>query len=361
MRQREALYAWLFLLPNLLGFMAFTLLPVLASLVLAFSAWDLFSAPRFVGLENFHDLIGLQARPEQAFASIGFVAIGMIVFAVGLFLYRRTRKQPEGEVVSRGWWPVLSIVLGLIGFGVLSVCVLNAYEPRTPRFWYYLYNTAFLMLGLPVSIIGSLFLACLLNRRLFARNFFRLIFFLPSVVTGVGIYILWSWIFNPNFGLLNMFIWQVFGIEGPRWLESTAWAKPALVLMNIWGTMGGMGMVLYLAALQSVNPELYEAADLDGASPWHRFWHIIWPLVYPTTFFIAIMGVIAGFQGGFDAAYVMTQGGPAGSTTTLNYFIYETGFNFFYMGRASAASWIMFLIVMAFTLAMWWHGNKKVH
>lgn len=357
MRQREALYAWLFLLPNLLGFLVFTFLPVGASFVLAFCAWDLFSAPVYVGLGNFAGLIGFQRRPATAYPVMGFVvAIALCAMAWGVCRWRQRRIGGGTPLPWR--WRSSVAALAVVGLGVLGVCFTNAYEPRNPRFWYYLYNTAFLMLGLPISIIGSLFLACLLNRRLVGRDLFRLVFFLPSIVTGVGTYILWAWVFEPNFGLINMTLWQVFGAEGPRWLESTAWAKPALVMMSIWGSVGGMGMVLYLAALQSVNPELYEAADLDGASAWHRFWFIIWPLVYPTTFFIAVMGVIQGFQGGFDAAYVMTKGGPAGATTTLNYFIYETGFNFFYMGRASAASWVMFIIVMAFTLLIWRHGNK---
>lgn len=289
-----------FLGPNLLGFLTFTLLPVAASLVLAFYAWDLFSAPRFVGLKNFADLIG---------------------FRVGA----------EGGI-----------------------------EAVNPRFWYYIYNTLFLMLGLPFSILGSLFLACLLNRRLYGRNFFRLVYFIPSIVSGVGIFLLWKWIFQPDYGLINALLWQ-FGVVGPRWLESTLWAKPALMLMGFWGSVGGMNVVLYLAALQNINPELYEAAEVDGARSWSQFWTITWPMVSPTTFFILIMGIIGGFQGGFDAAYVMTRGGPAGATTTLSYYIYETGFQFFYMGRASAASWLLFLMVMVFTWINWKMAGKKVH
>ncbi len=292
--------ATLFLAPNLLGFLAFTLVPIVASLLLAFYSWDLFGSPRFVGLENFRDLVGFQWSAEGGLTAVN------------------------------------------------------------PRFWYYLFNTLFLILGLPVTMLGSLGLACLLHRRLYGRDLFRLIYFLPSIVSGVGIYLLWKWIFQPDYGLINALLWKV-GIEGPRWLESTLWAKPALMLMGFWGSVGGMNVVLYLAALQNVNPELYEAAEIDGAGGWRQFWAVTWPMVSPTSFFILIMGIINGFQGGFEAAYVMTRGGPAGATTTLNYYIYETGFEFFYMGRASAASWLLFVMVMIFTWINWKVAGNKVH
>lgn len=289
-----------FLAPNLIGFLGFSLIPLLASFLLAFYAWDLFSTPRFVGLDNFISLVGFRAGAEGGIEAIN------------------------------------------------------------PRFWYYAGNTLVLMLGLPFTIIGSLLLAGLLNRRLYGRNFFRLIFFIPSIVAGVGVYLLWKWIFQPDYGMINAFLAAV-GVVGPRWLESTFWAKPALMIMSFWASVGGMNVVLYLAALQNINPELYEAAELDGAKAWNQFLHITWPMVSPTTFFILTMGIIHGFQGGFDASYVMTRGGPAGSTTTLSYTIYETGFQFFAMGRASAASWLLFLMVMVFTWINWKVAGKQVH
>lgn len=289
-----------FLAPNLLGFLSFTLLPIVASLVLAFCSWDLFGDPKWVGWGNFIDLVGF-------------------------------RFNENGSL-----------------------------EAINPRFWYYTANTLFLMLGLPICMAGSLGLAMLLNQRLYGRNFFRLVFFLPSIVSGVGVYLLWKWIFQPDFGLLNTVLWHL-GVDGPRWLEESLWAKPALMLMSFWGSVGGMNVVLYLAALQNINPELYEAAEVDGAKAWRQFWHITLPMVSPTTFFILIMGIIHGFQGGFEAAYVMTRGGPAGSTTTLSYYIYETGFQFFYMGRASAASWVLFLMVLALSWLNWKYSQKKVH
>ncbi len=344
---------WLFLGPNLVGFLVFTLIPVGASFILAFCAWDLFSPPRFVGMDNFRELVGFHTRAQTQGLPWGLFLIlaTMGVVLVVVFRHSPAKEKPHAASLA---------CLGLLG-GLAVFLFLQAYAPNNPRFWYYIYNTLFLMLGLPVSIMGSLFLAILLNRRLYGRNLFRLIYFLPSLVTGVGIYILWKWIFNPDYGLINNFLWMIMGSAGPKWLESTVWAKPALIIISLWGSIGGINMILYLAALQNINPELYEAAEIDGAGAWRQFVNITWPMVSPTTFFILIMGVIHGFQGGFDAVYVMTRGGPAGATTTLSYFIYENGFNFFYMGRASAASWVLFSMVMVFTWVNWKYGGKRVH
>jgi multiple sugar transport system permease protein len=131
--------------------------------------------------------------------------------------------------------------------------------------------------------------------------------------------------------------------------------------MGIWGSMGGMDLILYLAALQGIDPQLYEAAEMDGAGAWQRFWKITWPMVSPTTFFILIMGIIGGFQGGFDMAYVMTHGGPAGSTTTVSYYIYNNAYEWFQMGYAAALAWFLFLVILLVTLLNWLYSQKLVH
>lgn len=321
--------------------------------MLAFSNWDFFSPPEFVGLANFRWLTRLAlagAVPGWLYGA----ALGAGILAL-VALFVRSKPAPGQSRGYRALKWFCSVVL---------VCVaaffIAAAEPANPRFWQSIYNTLFLMLGLPLCMAGSLFLAVLLNRKIFANQFFRLVYFLPSIVGGVGIYLLWKWIFNPEYGALNGLL-ALAGIVGPEWLESTAWAKPALILMNFWGAVGGTNMILYLAALQNIDPQLYEAAEMDGAGGWHRFRHIIVPMVSSTSFFIFVMGIIHGFQGGFDAAYVMTRGGPAGSTTTLSYYIYEQGFQYFEMGRASAASWILFLMVLAFTWLNWRFAAAKVH
>lgn len=150
------------------------------------------------------------------------------------------------------------------------------------------------------------------------------------------------------------------GLEAPSWLNGYHYAKPALMFMAIWGAIGSNNMLLYLAGLSNVPGELYEAADIDGATPLARFWNVTWPQLAPTTFFIFVMSTIAGLQGGFEAARVMTQGGPAGSTTTLSYFIYQEGFETGRLGFASAVAWVLFLLVFGVTLFNWKFGNKYV-
>ena len=132
------------------------------------------------------------------------------------------------------------------------------------------------------------------------------------------------------------------------------------MLMTLWATMGGTAMILYLAGLQGIPAELYEAAEIDGASTWARFRHVTWPMLAPTTFFIFVTSVIAGFQGGFDAAYIMTRGGPDGATTTLSYYIYNHAFHFSNMGYAAAIAVVLFVIVLIVTLLVWRFGGRKV-
>jgi multiple sugar transport system permease protein len=339
---------WLFLGPSFVGFLVFTLVPILISFALAFCAWDLFRPPRWVGLDNFYQLIGFHLRPLPGMSqglAFGLAACCVLVgVAAGVWL--------------KALWRIL---VPLLLAGVGGALLLQVVEPVNGRFWYFIGNTFYLLLGLPISMACSLGLAVLLNQALPWRNLFRLAFFLPSIVGGVGIYLLWKWIFNADYGLLNQVISLVYPPGGPAWLESSAWAKNALIIMSIWATAGGANMVLYLAALQNVDSSLYEAARIDGAGRWQQFLAITWPMVSPTTAFILTMGIIGGFQGGFDAAYVMTRGGPAGATTTLSYFIYENGFRHFYMGRAAAASWILFLMVFCLTLVNWKWMARRVN
>lgn len=149
------------------------------------------------------------------------------------------------------------------------------------------------------------------------------------------------------------------GLEAPNWLGAYHWAKPAIMLMGLWSAVGSGNMLLYLAGLSNISPELYEAADIDGASSRQRFWHITWPQLAPVTFFIFVMSVIGGLQGGFETARTMTGGGPAGATTTLSYFIYTEGFNTGRLGYASAASWALFVMVFAATVVNWKFGNRQ--
>jgi multiple sugar transport system permease protein len=150
-------------------------------------------------------------------------------------------------------------------------------------------------------------------------------------------------------------------LSPPSWLGAPGWAKPAIMIMGFWMGVGSNNMLLYLAGLSNVPQELYEAADIDGASRFQRFWNVTWPQLAPTTFFIVVMSVIGGLQGGFEMARTMTQGGPAGATTTLSYFIYTEGFETGRLGYASAIAWTLFLLILGATLINWRFGNRYVN
>ncbi len=151
------------------------------------------------------------------------------------------------------------------------------------------------------------------------------------------------------------------GLDAPEWISNYDWAKPSLMIMGLWAAIGSNNMLLYLAALTNIPPELYEAADIDGASRRQRFWHVTWPQLAPTTFFISVMATIGGLQGGFEMARTMTQGGPAGATTTLSYFIYIEGFETGRLSFAAAVAWALFILVFGLTLFNWKFGNKYVN
>ena len=315
LQRRQLFTALPFVLPNLLGFLLFTAGPVLFTLAVAFSNWNLMrTVPfRFTGLENFTTLLG------------------------------------DRE------------------FGV------------------YFANTVYFLIGLPVSIAGSLALALLLSQKLKGIVVYRTLFYLPSFTSGVALMLLWKALYNPDYGPINAAIHTVsdalFGgaVKAPDWLLSTRnlvglgvehptfdpkqfglGARDAILLMGVWTAIGGGNMLLYLAALTGVPPELVEAAELDGATRWNVFRHVTWPHLAPTTFFIVVMSFIGGLQGGFEQARVMTAGGPAGTTTTLSYYIYTKAFEEFQIGYASAVSLVLFAVIFAVTLVNWKFGNREV-
>lgn len=239
------------------------------------------------------------------------------------------------------------------------------FVPNDPLFWKCLGNTLFLMLIIPIEIMASLALALVMTRKLRLINLFRTIYFLPTITNGVAICLLWAWIYNYDFGLLNNLIVK-FGsflsvpFSRVPWLTSTAWAKPSLMILGLWIMLGGYNMILFMAALQGVPRELYEAAEIDGAGAWHKFWSITWPMISPTTFFVAVMAIIGGFQGGFMQAYVMTGGGPDRSTMTLEYLIYNHLYSWQHVGYAASIAWFVFIAVFIVTLFNWRFGGKLV-
>jgi multiple sugar transport system permease protein len=205
---------------------------------------------------------------------------------------------------------------------------------------------AFVMV--PIGITLSLMAATLLNQGLKATVLFRTLFFLPSLTPVVATAVLWRWLYQPEYGTINALLWQFVGINGPRWLADSSYALPALMLVGLWGTVGGGTMVIFLAGLQGVPQELQEAASIDGATSWHRFRHVTLPLITPTIYFNLVISIIAALKV-FAVAFLATSGGPNYATWFFNLHLYQHAFQYFEMGYASALAWIFFILVVALT------------
>lgn len=481
---RAALF---FLTPNLLGVLTFVIFPVIFSLLMAFTNWDLkqhnqFSdeSIRFVGLRNFFDLFTegqfLRFLGNTLFFMMGIPLSVIGSLAAAMLLSADARPRRKTGVI-------LATVLGVFGLCLMLASGLGA-------------------TGLTVLILG-LFSVLLGSGMLLGPTLYRTVFYTPFFVSGVATFILWKRLYNPQQGPINgalrpvldtlattvaalptwitaalpwtaaggfalllvaglsrlerwdrdgelgrgaailpvlllhipllvACLWDrtaswswywigafvvswglslsigvrrrgqrftskpmegsgtalvvavlimtammicvgIFsvlhalpamvddGLDAPRWLTDYQWAKPSLMVMGFWAAVGSNNMLLYLAALGGVAPQLYEAADIDGAGRLARFWNVTWPQLAPTTFFILVMSVIGGLQGGFEMAKVMTGGGPAGATTTLSYFIYIEGFETVRLGFASAVAWALFALILAVTLFNWRFGNQYVN
>lgn len=257
----------------------------------------------------------------------------------------------------------LSFYYSLCDFTLLQEPVFIGVENYTNLladevFWKALFNTLYYAaMALPGGLLVSLGLAMLLNVRMPGQAMWRTIIFLPSLVPVVASAVLWMWLFNAKLGLINALLARV-GITGPGWLTDVRWAMPALALMSLWGV--GHAVVIYLAGLQDVPRELYEAAEIDGAGVWRRVWNVTLPMLSPVIFFNLVMAIIGTLQV-FDVPYIMTQGGPARSTYFITMYLYDNAFVYLQMGYASAMAWIMLLIVLGLTGVAFWSSRRWVH
>ncbi len=487
-RRRQLFPAIGFLLPNILGVLTFVIFPVLFSIVLAFTNWDLRrhnpyreESLDFVGLENFVRLL-TESDFVRFLGNTLFLMMG-IPFAVGGALIAATLLSKNTRGGSLRVWLYLCAAGGL----VISVGLLAA-------------------LGLGgtgmVILLAGVASGVLILGLAGGTTAYRTLFYMPHFTAGVATYLLWKKLYNPQTGPINqalqplldglagmvnttpalfgnlrwvwmalaggllawamgklrrmwsdgdlgtkaavmpvlllwlpvvvatgwrftsgtvVVLWAILvlslawqgwrigsrgrelepptasegfgsalvlalgvmvgqfvmvgfsavsvnlpamasdGLSAPNWLTDYHWAKPALMIMALWGAIGSNNMLLYLAALTNIPQELYEAADIDGAGRLQRFWHVTWPQLAPTTFFIAVMATIHGLQGGFEMARTMTEGGPAGATTTLSYFIYTEGFETGRLSFAAATAWVLFILVFSLTLFNWRFGNKYVN
>lgn len=289
--RRELLLGLAFVSPWIIGFLIFTLYPILASFYYSFCDYRVLSPPRWVGFRNYIELF------------------------------------TDHDYFLQSLW-----------------------------------NTFFMFLELPIGLALGLAIALLLNMKLRGMAFFRTLYYAPSVVPTVASSILWLWLLNPDYGLVNKTL-AVFHIPALAWLSDRAWAKPGFILMDLWSVGGGM--IIYLAALQGVPQHLYEAADLDGATAWDKLRHVTLPAISPVIFFNLILGVIGTFQY-FTQAFVMTGangtvGGPANATLFYALYLYQNAFQYFRMGYACAMAWVLFVMTLGASLFVFRSSARWVY
>lgn len=232
---------------------------------------------------------------------------------------------------------------------------------KDPVFWLAVKNTLVFVLGtVPTTVVLALGVALLLNQGLRLRAFYRLAFFVPYVTTVVAIAMVWRWIFHEQWGLLNYAL-SWFGVEPQRWLFEPKYTMFNIIIITIWKTLGYTA-VIFLAGLQNVDRELYNAAKVDGANEWQQFWNVTWPMLTPTTFFVTITSLIGAFKV-FTELFVLYggQAGPMDTGITIVFYLYKKAWDQYMFGYASAAAYILFFMVMAVTMFQLWYAKKRVH
>jgi multiple sugar transport system permease protein len=280
-------WALAFLAPTLLGLAVLSAGPILATLAISLTKWDLLTAPKLVGLDNFLALLS------------------------------------------------------------------------DDRFLKALRNTFFYtIVSVPVGLVVALGLALALNTKVRGIAFIRTAYFLPVVTSTIAIALVWQWIYSADSGLLNQVL-GIFGITSQKWLSDPTLAMPSIIAMSIWQGLG-VNVIIFLAGLQAIPSDLLDAASVDGAGSWARLRNVTLPLLTPSVFFTGVLSLIGSFQV-FDQIFVLAKPRPTEATITVVYFIYENGFKFFKMGYASAASWILFLIVAVFSAVYFRSQNRWVH
>jgi ABC-type sugar transport system permease subunit len=331
-RSSEMVEGLMFLSPNLLGFILFFVGPLLFSLYVSFTDWDAFGTQQWIGLNNYAEIFDLRIAPLQNDTQLFADVMDTTRYA------ELTRIDFLGQ----------QFVIGA----------------RDKLFWISLWNTiVFGLLAVPLSTAPALLIAVILNSKLRGMTFFRAVYFLPSIAAVVGVALIWRWLYNSTVGWLNYFIaTAITGINtlagspilaDPQigWLSETNVALLAVIIVAAWQWIG-FNTVLFLAGLQGIPGDLYEAATVDGAGSWAKFWKITLPMLAPTTFFVLSTRIITAMQL-FDQVFVMTNppGGPGTSTMTVTLHLYRNGFQNFRQGYASAIAWVLFLLILGVTLA----------
>ncbi len=286
----------------------------------------------------------LNSENLYGIAFVGPLIIGLIVFTYGPVRYAAYLSLNEGDYIRPLKW---------VGFANYSRAFSDELVGKAMS------NTAYYVAGtVPLGIALALLLAVAMNQKLRGIVFFRSIFFLPTITSAVAISLMWAWMYNPQFGVINTML-KAVGIRGPKWLASPTWAMPSIIIMSVWRGLG-YNMLLFLAGLQSIPKELQEAAAIDGANSIQRFFRVTLPLLSPTTFMLLVLSIIGGFQV-FEYSYVMTRGGPLYSTLTVVLLIYQRAFETFEMGYASALAYILFAIILVLTIIQFRMQSRWVH
>jgi ABC-type sugar transport system permease subunit len=290
----------------------------------------------------------VRARRKEYLVFLAFIAPNVVLLAV--FSYWPVFYNGYLSLTS---WDLLSEFKPMVGFDNYVALF------GDPDFRGVLTRT-FIFSGVITagSMAAGIGVANLLNQKLIGRNFVRTTSFAPYVVTGAAVGTIWLYIFNPEFGMMKQLL-ESFGASSPGWVADSQWALPALIIVYLWKNIGFVA-VIYLAALQSMPAELYEAARIDGAGPWTTFRKLTLPLLSAVSFFVAVVTIIGSFQA-FDVIAIMTEGGPGDATTTLTWFIYQEAFQAFDAGRAGAAAIIMFGLLLLITAAQARYVERKVH
>ncbi len=367
-RRSEMLWGYLFVAAPIIGFLLFGAVPLMGSLVLGFSEWDLSGDPEWVGTENYGALLTLSAvplprelDPETGDPMYRCGRERVPESRLGEFLGQtdpRTRApyscEPRfvrtSDVLPKGhqeWFQ-----FGLFG----QQYIVGAIDPV---FWKSLYNTSFLLLAIPISLAIALVFAMAMNQGIPGSRFFRTIYYIPVILPIAALALIWLWIFNPDYGLLNYFLGELGLPSNTNWLGDAVLVKPALIIMLIWRGLGYQ-ILIYLAGLQGIPRHLHEAAQIDGANAWQRFRAVTWPALSPTTFFLIITSMIGTFQI-FQEPYLMTQGGPFFESTTPVMVIQQNAFRDTQMGYASAQAWILGLVILAITFINFYFSRRWVN
>ncbi len=278
---------YVFILPWLVGLLAFVAGPIIASLYLSFTDYQVVQPPTFIGVANYQQLFG-----------------------DGLF------------------WQSLKV------------------------------TAIYTVVTTPLQLCLSFLVALLMNQKVRLLGMWRTIYYVPNLVPAIATAMLWLWVLNPEFGLVNTLL-RYFGIQGPLWLSSTRWALFSLIMMSLWGGVGAP-MLIYLAGLQGISTELYEAVECDGGGGWAKFRYITVPMMTPIIFFNLVMNMIGALQV-FSGPYLLTGGGPANATLFYVLYIYENAFQFFKMGYASALAWVLFIIILGMTVLVFKWSSMWVY